>query len=554
MRRAFLFAVTAPQLVLCIKPPSKPVRKSQLAAPKTKKGNAGTSEAEKDEINRIIAKYLPREDSVKSKGVGRFGDASTLLSKKDFVPFDKERRDRVVKKGGNVLKNPSVAQVMELMNLVEDLDPDMIRAIAASQATFDAEKRANELQREKKLEDLVEKAGKVPMNPLAARMMEPPVEELDEDFMRAIAESQLTSADEERIRGMEGMRKREEPLDHVFVRHLGDDTSPHRFYMRPGDRAAKANSPAVSSPGLSDYDLEAALELSKTYVHMAPESEQIMRPGYPRILNMGATCFVATAVQLLSHSRLVRNALRDVPRLGVNDDRAASAFLELMDRIWQEPTRDQVINPEELVLSLGYDPFVMQDAHEAISRIVEALGRVNPKIRRLFNVELKTETICQHCRGKRDATQLTDSIAVPVPALGEGQTSVSLEECLLAGVDSEVIEYRCGTCHHKAGATRNNLMKSTSDVLVVRLNRAIVGDDATPVKYETTLALPTGEYDLIGVGMRSGDTTYGGHYWAHFYHNTDEVWVGANDKVIEEKHRPPLNSHQVSILLYERRT
>jgi len=508
MRWAFLFVVTAPQLVLCMKPPSKPVRKSLTGASKQKNGAPKNAEADKAEIDRILAKY----------GIG---GAPAIPSAGNLVPSGS-------RSGGRLRR----------------FDADTERAIAASHSTYADEVRARELEEESAR--LAKRGGKVLKNPLAAQVIEP-MEEIDEETRLAIEASLATNAEEQKRRAMEI----EEPRDHVKAGRVQD--RPHTSYMRPGEAAAKANPPAAAKAGLSDYDFEAVLELSKNYVHVAPESEQVMRRGYPRILNLGSTCFVATAVQLLSHSKLVRDALSELPRYGLKN-RAALAFLNLMDRIWQQPSRDQIINPEELVLELGFDPEIMQDSHEALSAIVDALSQVSPKIERMFAVQLHTTTTCQRCKHEAEEPQVAYSVLVPVPGLRPGETSVSLEECLFAGVGSnELPHYPCPRCKTVGASTRANFMQKTGDVLVLRLNRNGVGSEATPVEYTETLVLPTGEYDLIGVGLRSGNGAYSGHYWGHFRHPDDKIWVGANDKVLEEKHRPPFTWHEVSLLVYERR-
>lgn len=365
----------------------------------------------------------------------------------------------------------------------------------------------------------------------------------DEDLKRALAASQADTP-----------KPAHRPKKHEQFARAGsaEEKDLRRAFKQSLSLSIKPSKAAKNPAPISDYDYEAALARSLAYVHEALVSDQVMRPGYPRMHNMGVTCFVATAVQLLSHSRLLREALETPLE---NPNPVAEEFADLMRQIWSMPTPDtQPIVPARLVEVLGFSPYHMQDTQEVMNRIIQDLSESSERIARLFAVVLQTRSHCEFCNSVVEKPEISNVVFVPVTA--SQNTPVSLEACWFAGFSREHIdENACTTCDAYTNADLDNDLQGTGEIIVVTLRRFVLANPkiTTPIEYPTNLVLPFGEYRLIGVANHGGETRNNSHYTAHVYHDIDRVWLNANDAVLKTIRGPALRSTDAYVLLYERR-
>jgi ubiquitin C-terminal hydrolase len=311
---------------------------------------------------------------------------------------------------------------------------------------------------------------------------------------------------------------------------------------------------------------------------VAQEFVRDPRPGRLGFHNMGATCYLATAVQLLGHLRVVRERLLTPNAVLTNPNPIASAFLSTLRHMWEraEETGGEPIEPVELVAALReaagpgkFLPHIMEDSHEALWYILNSLSeatspregaRTPSVIDHIFGTVFKNSKTCSLCSHASPVMEPLLEVLVPIPkTLPEGIEAITLEETFRARQEEEDVEdYACNTCDGYTPARGKTELIASGEVVVFvmkRFTREGIKID-TPVEFPMVIDfLPTGVYDLVGVGHHRGATVKSGHYTAEFFHDVHNEWVDGNDRAVVSKEGSPATvSRTAYILVYQRRT
>jgi len=194
----------------------------------------------------------------------------------------------------------------------------------------------------------------------------------------------------------------------------------------------------------------------------------------------------------------------------------------------------------------------MEDAHDAMVRIIEALVMARENIGEIFANRVDQRNVCQLCQTESVKHAISHVVIVPIP---EDQESVILEECIMGAVGGEEIpEYACTTCDGYTPSVMTTVLESTADVLMIVIRRFAYDNNKirTKVEYPMDLILPGGHYRLTGIANHFGPNKNRGHYTAQFYHDVDGRWVEANDHLVSPIRRPTLRSEDAYVLLYEK--
>ena len=301
--------------------------------------------------------------------------------------------------------------------------------------------------------------------------------------------------------------------------------------------------------------------------------------------NMGNTCYLGATLQLLSHSRQLRDLIR-AQELGADlanpGAQALRLVREIFDQQWDtarlESDSSLPIVPVDMLHLLaaergfGFQVGVMEDAHDALRTILGLLQdglrtQHNSPLDELMSISVEQRRVCSACNHARLTTDNVSDLLLPVPNVVD--RPITMEECFRAYFAEEVIEgvdcEHCGGRHPTAQQVR---IARAPEVLLVTLKRfefvmhpqphAVRMNGEIEVLPELDLdAMPGGghgRYRLAGIVHHWGESADGGHYVADVLHPDDGFMYSANDGTVRPRMDgyPALRSRTAYILMYER--
>ena len=268
--------------------------------------------------------------------------------------------------------------------------------------------------------------------------------------------------------------------------------------------------------------------------------------------NMGNTCHFNAAVQMLVHSRRLRDivlplAAAPLPEEGphVLAVRVVNTFARVMAEQWadtEEARSSERIVPVELLAALNAyasDNFMigqMEDAQRSTTLILDALvnvgGPVADAVRALTGSTLHKRLSCNTCAAHRDMDEAVFSLELP---LVRGQEMMTLRESIRLYLAEEVVEgVDCEPCAAKRSKTFRNRL-TPAPLLVMNVKRlGMYGRKiATFIDYPLEFDMAEyvegahGTYRLIGIVHHVGM-----HYIADFLHPEDGRWYRADDSSV----------------------
>lgn len=304
------------------------------------------------------------------------------------------------------------------------------------------------------------------------------------------------------------------------------------------------------------------------------------RRGYG---NLGMTCYLASTLQMLSHSRGLRALVLNFNNTTVTDTDEARFAHEVAVRLqrafahqWLGLEADSSVpmNPVELleVLQLVNPEFTagrMQDAQEALRMLLGGLQDAlrtseGSPIDDLFSITIQNTRTCAACSAAREVEEQMHEVHLPIPQV-TGRP-VNLTECFAAFLETErVAGVACegGACGplDRPNAEMTHRFTRMPPVLLVSLNRFTWDGRKinTEVRIEPELDMSTivgggdARYRLVSIVNHLGSTPAVGHYTAYFMHPEDGTFYRANDDTVDPiDGYPPLTSSAAYIFMYER--
>ena len=299
------------------------------------------------------------------------------------------------------------------------------------------------------------------------------------------------------------------------------------------------------------------------------------RPGRLGFHNLGATCYLATAVQLLAHASPIVNLIQSgAPMIEPNP--VAIAFSDVVDQMWNrfDQADGEPLIPAGLLTALneytmdGSDrgrflPDRMQDANEVVQIILDRLiAAYGHRLYSILGLDVTSRRECQICMTDVSKTTMESGINISIPEPEEEGGSVTLENCLHSylGAHEDIENYACEAVCQGYTMARSRLgISATRDVIFIALKRfrndrsKIQTEVEIPALLESPL-IPGGRFELIGIAHHLGDSLSGGHFVSEFFHPTHHEWVHANDRSVETMNYPPLlRSSTAYALMYQKR-
>ena len=310
--------------------------------------------------------------------------------------------------------------------------------------------------------------------------------------------------------------------------------------------------------------------------------------GRRGIENLGNTCYLAAALQMVSHSRHLRAAIlaynppadmEGLSEMQLQGVLMCLAVKDVLEAQWRSLEAESAIpiDVSDVLAALNemneeFEVGKMQDSGEALMMILGTLQDHIGAIAGTLRTGMRSTRTCPSCNGWRVKDENVFSISLPVPEIRD--RNVGLHESFAtyfnpAPVDAPV-ECDHGTCVEgvRYPATTTASLAGMPPVLILTLNRFV--SEYIPLRgmvsrrINTVINIPPeldmstlpggdGTYRLVAIVHHIGASMNVGHYVTDYLHPDDGTYYNANDsRVTPLGGLPRLSSQTAYILMYER--
>jgi hypothetical protein len=290
----------------------------------------------------------------------------------------------------------------------------------------------------------------------------------------------------------------------------------------------------------------------------------IPTPGVRGIRNLGNSCYVSSAIQILSHLTPFRQLMQPVIDMNLSDSDILSSLSIAMRELWSGSSTNP-INIQPILTALGLHSSETGDAHEVLYTILNSLSEAGVDAVSLARFTRIGSRICPGENGCNIEEQSQHSgLLIPLSRNMENLTLQQGMEIFFG--DEDIHGYNCSTCHRSdlsIQITDRSFLAGPGEVLFVNFQRNIIeyGDNGsirnrrlnTRINFPLEMNLADmpgegqGQYRLVGIINHTG-----GHYYAEVA--VDGHWYAMDDsRAIYLGNQPSqTNSNLVTSLVYER--
>ena len=278
--------------------------------------------------------------------------------------------------------------------------------------------------------------------------------------------------------------------------------------------------------------------------------------------NLSNTCYLGSALLLLTRSRFLRFILGRTSRFRRNTSELEFRLFLLFEHQWSGGGSE--MNPWLIIDYLqeatgGFPLGSLEDAHEALRAL---LGLMDGRVDSVFSSRVTRARACGLCTHLRSVDDTVQDLFLPVPEVEEGVV-VDLEACLALYVASETVEgVECENGCVASADFSTGVFNLAPALLIPLMRFNMLGEKIkTRVKIPQFIDFKTvpnwhsnDVYDLVAVVNHVGDAPDDGHYVTDFVH--ESVWMRADDEHTSLAKESPTNdagSVEAYLLLYERR-
>lgn len=262
------------------------------------------------------------------------------------------------------------------------------------------------------------------------------------------------------------------------------------------------------------------------------------------LINLGATCYVNTYIQLWFHNTTFRNAVYSL----ISPDNPILTELQLVFGLL-EKGKSHCVNPTNFVKSLGLATDLQQDAQEFSKLFLSLLGTtpaLSSAINDQFSGEYAYVTKCKNCGLSNE--RLSEYYELDLNIQGHKTIQGCISDFLKIENLNGDNQYDCDKCQGKQDATRQIVLKSLPNTLSLQLLRFIY-DRASQrrQKIATNLSFPSQlnfspyiansssktdwVYNLSAVLLHQGPSASSGHFITNILVNPkSNEWYRFNDE------------------------
>ena len=314
---------------------------------------------------------------------------------------------------------------------------------------------------------------------------------------------------------------------------------------------------------------------------------------FPGIMNMGATCYFSSLLQVTSHIPALTNLLSwineqleyptgKLPSELRSYHELLSSFMRLVNDIAGGGTTP--ILPQEVFEAFRaavpggskYQIDFQQDAEEALSDFINALNDGVNAIKEyskpntiptdaiisLFRVHItnsKKCTVCSNLSNHNEPSSIITWLSIP-----KSSKIIPLESLFHSFASPELVEdVDCETCARKHNAVGiMTIVDPAPPVFLIGIKRfqwngrKIMSKVSVPIHLDiSTVSSATGLYELAGMIFHHGARIQSGHYTSQFLDPVTRSWIDANDSETRILPIGPTieQSSDVYIMVYIRR-
>jgi hypothetical protein len=310
-----------------------------------------------------------------------------------------------------------------------------------------------------------------------------------------------------------------------------------------------ATNGASASPSL-------ATTTTQTVATTQRQSAVVVNPsvsGMKGITNLGATCYLASVLQILFHSRSVRETIaiaQSERRMRIFSTSVYNSFTDLLQQM-NDPSSSGDLDMGRLLHWLhmfnngnGFIYNQADDAYQSAMVLFNALSEASPLFSRLVELREGGVESCTLCGNLRQFNRNGHIQLVRIP---DPTRPARLEDMLATHLSYTSREVKCqGAC---GGNTEHGVVPEITHaprLAVLAINRYSYTQDKLLTSVEIPIEINIGpaRYRLIGVVRHNN-----GHYTCDYFDGSR--WVHADDARVGVVSGPITSGPQPSMVFYE---